>query len=183
MTRNLKETDKVHLLFKAFHAFGLPDKRELCAELKGLIEDQVIRGSAQISVLLKMLVEEEIDSPDLEEGICTVLGKEPAQHEETDDEDDELEIQLAQRVPEPEPVAVIHNEQNQVRNDVIVDNPNDRNELIQLSEKMISDIEKFKQLCSNPMTDNKQIKYMMGKLALYMKGYIDLANFIAKVNN
>lgn len=89
------ESDKVHVLFKTFHAHELPNKRALCDELKNLIDTKKIRGSATIDKLLENLHTGAINSDSLRKAIYKVLYNDSEY--ETDDDDP---IQLAQHVPE-----------------------------------------------------------------------------------
>lgn len=52
----LAPTDKVHLLFKAFYDHGLPNKKDLCDELRYAIANNIVSGRGEIQKELPRLI-------------------------------------------------------------------------------------------------------------------------------
>lgn len=95
----LSFTDKIHHLFKAFHEAGLPNARDLCNDLKKLIDTKKIRGSGEIALLHEKLLSKEIGLPKMLDAIYHVTEEEDSDDESYTDSESEAD---PEDVPEPE---------------------------------------------------------------------------------
>lgn len=158
----LKENDKVHKLFKAFHAHNLPDKEKLCKKLRELIDSDKISGSASIRDLMDIFDANKIKCSMVENGIYKVITIYSDNEDDIDYDDPDYNDEEDM------------DEENQSMNMVDLD----KQEISYLCSGLSKELKKMEDSCVNK--NYQEAIYSLNRMALFFEKYMDIMRFIVE---